>query len=278
MNGLTGFDVAGWQPLSLAELNARAPLLDRQENKYMLTSAILAESVQPLRRQFDRLTINGTAAFTYETTYFDTNDLLTYRQHAQGRRRRLKIRSRRYVHGDSYFFEVKLKGRRGRTIKERMPYRGPSHGRIGIDAHDFVRRCVRDSYGEEFVDGLAPTLAMRYRRITLVGKDTVERVTIDFDLEFAIPGGEVVAAPHGLLIVEVKSENGRGAADRILHRAGCRPARCSKYCIGLNLVRPGLQYNQFKRQLVNHFEWSPPTARSQPGRVVWPPPAAKAVA
>ena len=119
---------------------------------------------------------------------------------------------------------------------------------------------------------------MRYRRITLVGKDTAERVTIDFDLQFAIPGGEVVAAPHGLLIVEVKSDNGRGAADRILQRAGCRPARCSKYCVGLNLVRPGLQYNQFKRQLVNHFGWSGPAARSQPGSVVWPPPAPKAVA
>ena len=103
---------------------------------------------------------------------------------------------------------------------------------------------------------------MRYRRITLVGKHAPERVTIDFDLRFAAPNGTIVSAPPALSIVEVKSDDGRGRADAVFRRSGHRPERCSKYCVGLNLVRPGLRYNQFSRALVDHFGWSRPAALS----------------
>lgn len=248
----------GWDKVSLEELNRRAPLLDRAERKYLASSALIEQVMGELRHSFDVLAIDGQTVFTYDTVYYDTDCLLAYRDQVQGKRRRLKIRSRHYVESDLYFFEVKLKGARGRTIKERMPYDGSSHGAVGPDALGFVRDCVRQNYGETFAHEIGPQLTMRYRRLTLVGKGSPERVTMDFDLDFVAPdGGARAQAPPETLIVEVKSEDGRGVADRVLRAAGARGGPCSKYCIGLNLVRPGLRYNPFKPLLENHFQWTP---------------------
>lgn len=114
----------GWDRVSLAELNRRAPLLDRAERKYLASSALIDQVMGELRHSFDVLAIDGQTVFTYDTVYYDTDCLLAYRDQVQGKRRRLKIRSRHYVESDLYFFEVKLKGARGRTIKERMPAAG----------------------------------------------------------------------------------------------------------------------------------------------------------
>ncbi|MGH3860105.1 hypothetical protein, partial [Actinokineospora sp.] len=86
-----------------------------------------------------------------------------------------------------------------------MPYDGARHGTVGADALGFVQQCVRQTYGETFAHTVEPQLTMRYRRLTLVGKGSAERVTIDFDLEFVTPGGARARAPRETLIVEVKS-------------------------------------------------------------------------
>lgn len=98
---------------------------------------------------------------------------------------------------------------------------------------------------------------MSYRRLTLVGKGAPERVTVDFDLQFTAVDGTGAQTPPRVLIVEVKSPQGRGRADGYLRATGARPVQCSKYCVGLNLLRPGLPYNRFKPVLVNHFDWQP---------------------
>jgi len=101
---------------------------------------------------------------------------------------------------------------------------------------------------------------MRYQRLTLVGKGCPERRTVDFGLEFVGSGGAQAWAPPDTLIVEVKSQNGRGIGDSVLRSSGARGSTCSKYCVGLNLVRPDVRYNVFKQLLRTHFAWVP-----QPG-------------
>ncbi len=244
--------------VSLEELEMRAELLDRSEFKYLVRAPDLASMTDELARHFDALEIDGLSVFTYETTYFDTDDLLTYHQHAQGKRRRLKIRSRRYVDSGMCFFEVKLKGARGRTLKERLAYDEFRHGSIDDNALRFLDECVRHTYGEPFARPMKPALTMQYRRVTLVGRGSPERVTIDFDLNFTRPGGLTVAAPPDVCIIEVKSARGIGRADRTLREAGHRGASCSKYCVGLNLTLPELRYNRFKPVLTQHFGWTSP--------------------
>lgn len=260
--------LSGWTRVDLDEVNGRAALLNRAEHKYPTSSTVAMAALERLRDSFDVLEIGDRAVFTYETVYFDTDSLRAYRQHVQGKRRRFKIRSRLYVESDLYFFEVKLKGERGRTIKHRMPYDADRHGTVGPDAAEFARQCLEQTYGEGLGEPLAPRLSMRFHRMTLVGRGAPERVTIDYDLQFRRADGVVVCAPDDTVIVEVKSEHGRGVADRQLRRGGARPAACSKYCVGLNLVRTDLAYNRFKPVLVRHFAW--------PGAAVGSPQASQA--
>ena len=143
-------------------------------------------------------------------------------------------------------------------IKQRMPYDATRHGQDTLDdvSTAFVRHCVEDTYGAQFAEHLTAQLTIRHRRLTLVGKGGPERFTVDFDLEFAGPCGADVWAPPETLVVEVKSPDGRGIGDRALRAAGARRAACSKYCVGLNLIRPGLRYNVFKHLLETHFGWA----------------------
>lgn len=244
---------AGMRPVTLAELDARAALLDRQETKYVAPVARLDGVLATMAEEFDVLTIDGLRAFTYDTVYFDTDDLAAYHHHAQGRRRRMKVRSRCYLDSGLTYFEVKTKGTRGRTVKKRMRYDQDLHGTMSVEAWAFLRGCIDRAGGS---GGRLPTeaaLAMRFRRHTLVGRGRPERVTIDEALTFATGDGATVAAPPETLIVEVKSPDGRGRTDELFRQAGIRGERCSKYCIGLNLVRDDLPGNAFRRSLTRHF-------------------------
>jgi hypothetical protein len=78
---------------------------------------------------------------------------------------------------------------------------------------------------------MAATLRGRHTRVTLVGDG--ERCTLDFALAYV--GGGALAP--GLVIVESKSQRGRGSADRALLALGSRPMPCSKYCLGIALQR-----------------------------------------
>lgn len=172
------------RPVSLEELNHRAALLQRDENKYVGTIDHVTEIVGGLSGTFDVLTIDGHRSFGYETVYFDTRHRRLFDQHAQGRRRRMKVRSRLYLDSGLCFFEVKLKGRRGRTIKHRLAYDAARHGRLDGEAVGFLRHAVAETYRDVPPPRLGPSLAMRYRRVTLVSKTSPERLTIDFDLSY----------------------------------------------------------------------------------------------
>lgn len=259
MNVASTLDLGEWPTVTLAEVTERAALLVRAEQKYTTTTAVVAEVLTQLHDAYDLLAMDGQTSFVYETVYYDTDTLRAFRDHAQGKRQRVKIRSRRYVESDVYFFEVKLKDGRARTIKKRIPYDAERHGTVCAEALEFARCCVRDVYGYELPGVLRPQLAMRFRRTTLVGRGAPERVTIDSGLEFARHGDPVArrfTAPAQTVIVETKSDRVRGDIHAGLRRAGTRPGACSKYCIGLNLVRDDLPYNRFKPVLARYFAWS----------------------
>lgn len=248
-------DLSRFGGLSLDELDRRASLLDRMENKYLIRSGQFGAVLRDLPGAFDVLVIGGRAVFTYETIYFDTADFQAYHEHLQGKRRRFKIRTRRYVDSELVYLEVKLKGARGRTVKKRMRCSLDDHGRVSSEGTRFVRKTFESVYGERFEAPYFPRLGMLYRRLTLVGTAAPERVTVDFGFQFAGAGGARAVAPEDVVIVEVKSERGRGVADQVMRDHQVRGGSCSKYCVGLNLIRPNLRHNQFKRTLETHFEW-----------------------
>src|SRR5215212_6385151 len=193
--------------ISLDELNERAALHTRFDNKYFLSWPVFVAFAEALRKTHVMLSINGQRAFSYDTQYFDTPDLTSYWSNVQGRRKRFKCRSRRYVDSGLCFFELKLKGNRGETIKHKMAYGETEWGEITPCAANFLRAHLCDDYGLLLTQPLKPTLRTRYHRATLTTQAFTERVTCDFNLEFA-NGGECAGlmAPNYLL-VETKTEH-----------------------------------------------------------------------
>jgi hypothetical protein len=114
--------VAGLPAASLAEVIERSALQARVDHKYLVPLERFAELAARLPDTYAVLEIDQLRGLAYESVYFDTPDLLTYRQHLQGRRHRYKVRTRAYLDSGVCMFEVKLKGRREQTIKARLPY------------------------------------------------------------------------------------------------------------------------------------------------------------
>ena len=244
-------------PIDLPSVNGKAAMLERLDNKYVVDAAVLQAAVPQLARAFDILEIDGRRAFTYETCYFDDPSLRSYFDHHQGRRRRAKVRMRRYIEAGLCFVEVKLKDKRGSTVKKRMPCDIENFGMLDEAALDHVREFYRELYDSEFPYALARSLDMRYVRMTLAAKEGGERMTIDNDLCFHADG-RTRALGDDLFIIETKSFNGNGIADRILRQLHRHPTKhCSKYCAGIALTREGMKHNKFRPVLEKFRRLSP---------------------
>jgi hypothetical protein len=233
--------------IGLEELNASAALQDRMDVKYVVTLAQLDALLEQVAPRCRALEIDGRRAFAYRTTYYDTSDLLTFREHVQRRRRRFKCRKRRYVDSGRAVFEVKLKAVRGRTVKHAMPCT-PADDLAAAEAA-FLRLQLREAYGRELQRSLRPVLTATCLRSTIVAPALGQRLTCDVGLDFG--GGRLA---DGLAIVESKSSCGRAAFDRLLVGLGARPVTgCSKYLLGMALTRDGVRDNDVRPLLRRYF-------------------------
>jgi hypothetical protein len=247
-----------FDPIGLEEVSATAALDDRIDVKYIVSTAELSELARRLLPTHRVLEIDGRLAFNYRSTYFDTADLVTYREHVQGRRRRFKVRAREYVDSGLRLFEVKLKQGWGRTVKHRTELGAGPLDQLDGPQLEFLRDRLRDAYARELGADLAPALSMSFTRITLVYPERCERLTCDLDLRFAAPGGAGGALAPGTAIVESKSRSGAATADRELRALGVRPiAGCSKYCVGVGLTYPRVKRNLSLPLLRRHFHTGP---------------------
>ncbi len=232
-------------PISLAALNEKAEMLSRIDNKYVIPKASLVKVIPMLSAHFDVLEIQEQRTFSYDTRYFDDPQRSAYFEHHQGLRKGFKVRVRRYLDAGLCYLEVKVKGGRGMTEKYRQPYDPAQLDALTPDARYFAATTYHDQYHKPFGYDLRPSLDVRYLRITLVAKAGGERMTIDTDLRFSNDRGSI-SLGTGVLIVETKSANGRGIADRHLRTIGERPTkRCSKYCIGMAAMGEVSRYNRF---------------------------------
>ncbi len=182
--------------------------------------------------------------------YFDTCDLLTYRQHLQGRRRPYKVRARAYLDSGDGAFEVKLNGGRDKTVKARLPYPVAHRARITPHAQAFLAARLREAYGLS-APQLESVVTTTYRRTTLVDLLGDARLTCDVDLIFT-GAGRVAHGPSGHVLVETKSPDSSGA-DRALWKLGLRPVRLNKYCVAVALLHSGIRANSWHRTLRRYF-------------------------
>lgn len=243
--------VARLVPVGLEELVERAELLTRVDRKYLVPLDDVSSLVRTLPRDAQVLEIASRRLFEYESVYFDTPDLLAYHLAAHRRRRRFKVRTRTYVDSAQCWIEVKTRGARGTTIKDRVPHL--LDDRTTVDpASPFVTATLA-AHGIAGAEAMSwvPTLMTRYRRATILLPDSDSRLTVDVDLLWH--DGRRPLQLQGLAVVETKTGSTASAADRLLWAHGHRPLSISKYATGLAALRPELPATRWRRTLRRHL-------------------------
>jgi hypothetical protein len=223
--------LAGFPGASKELLDSRE-LLHRVDTKFAIPVAALEAVLRGLGEHYAVLRVPRGALATYRSLYFDTPDLQCFHDHRRGRRVRHKIRIRHYPDRDLTFLEVKTKKNELVTDKKRRPL---PYGTEELTADDL--EFLRGRIGG-MAEILEPQVWIGFRRATLIGLHTQERVTIDLDLD--------VAALGGLAILEVKQSPFcvRTPVMMAIAEAGHREGSVSKYIAALATSRPDLRQNR----------------------------------
>ncbi len=245
------FDLDLLRPVTLEHLLGEAALQTRIDRKYVLADEELAGVLTSLPGGVRVLEIDGRRRFAYRSTYFDTPALDAFHAAGRGRRRRFKVRTRVYRHSGETWLEVKTRGPRGTTVKDRMPYDLADAGRLTADGRDFVATTLAGHRVADVDTGaLVPSLHTSYDRLTLLLTGAgVSRATIDSGLSWRRPGSPLSVSVPDTLIVETKGGSSPSQLDRTLWRAGRRPSRVSKYGAGLATLDDGLPDLKWQRVL-----------------------------
>jgi hypothetical protein len=234
-------------PVSLETTDAAFSLQTRVDRKYIIDAEQLRTAVEPLVETLAVLEIDRRRSFRYRSIYFDTPQRESYLGTARRRRRRYKVRTRTYLDTGRTMLEVKVRGRRGTTVKTRIAHSDPVADHLGRQDRAFVDEAT-GHHG--LGDRLAPVLATTYRRTTLIETTAPARVTIDDSVHFCDRTGH--GELPGRLIVETKSSGPAGPIDRALWAVGVRPTPISKFGTGLAALHPELPSNKWHRTINGH--------------------------
>ena len=222
-------------PVSLRELDERAALLRRVDNKYAVKRDTFLELADGLKQDHDVLEIDGRREFAYRTSYFDTADLRCFTDHIEGHVPRFKARTRLYQDSNQCVFEVKLKNGDGETDKRQIDHPAQDSERLT----DAARRCLDEALehvGLDVPGELERRLHTAFHRITLGARRGSERLTCDLNVRLSNPDQRTVELRSDLVLVETKTEHGDSPADRELRGRGIEPVSFSKYRVGTSLV------------------------------------------
>lgn len=228
--------------VALDELDAFA-LLNRVDTKFVLTEAQAAHVFARVGNRYRVLEVNGLRSGHYRTLYFDTPSLDMYRAHHNGVRDRFKVRQRAYVDSGTTFFEIKRKTNRERTVKQRIVI--PAlNSRIAGSMGDFLR--THTPYDPEL---LHPGVSNEFLRVSLVGVDDIERLTLDLCLTVALDGARL--SLPGLVVAEVKQPKFSTNSPFVQQVRALRiePMAFSKYCHAIAALRSDARRNRFKERM-----------------------------
>lgn len=232
-----------FDPITLQEMD-RVKLMNRVETKFLFALEQLEDILEELKKDYQVVKIEGNMLPAYRSLYFDDNDLFFYKEHHRGRNSRFKVRYRTYVDSNLSFLEVKHKYK-GRTNKKRIKVDDIAFD-MPVDHRNFLKQLQVAKLD------LIPVMMNTYNRITLVAKHSIERLTLDVNLNFEF--NEVKREMNKIVIAELKQE--RVSRDspfyKLVRKKGMRPYRISKYCMGLIELYglESLKYNRFKKKIL----------------------------
>ncbi len=215
--------ISGFQQIDFLSLRSQLLYTGRVDTKYILHYQDWVDVIGSLKDAYCVVLHHGKMSQTYSTVYYDSPELRFYMAHHNGRGNRMKMRTRTYSDGLS-FFEVKQKTNKGLTIKER--HTEPT---------------------DQF-SGLLPQLEIVYDRVTMYDKKFEEKLTFDFNLRFRNDTSEV--GFDSIVIAESKKMK---YTDSVfvneIKRKKINSNSVSKYCLGMASLNTNLKQNNFKAVL-----------------------------
>lgn len=208
---------------STTQIDSRG-LLRRAETKFLTKPERIAPLLDSLASHYAIIAVGSDGLARYTSRYFDTVDLRCFHDHRRGRRVRYKLRLRSYADRALAFLEVKARRNELYTEKTRVAV---PFGTTELDATMvgfFERACG--------LTAPKPSVDIDYRRITLIGLDVDERVTVDLGISV---NGDSSGALGGVAIVEVKRPALAIASPIIaaLRASSIRSSSCSKYLVAV---------------------------------------------
>jgi hypothetical protein len=224
-------------PIATPELIAARELHRRVDTKLMLPVRQLERVFGALGDDYAVLLAGNHPLASYRTLYFDTPALHCFHDHRRGRFPRHKIRIRHYTDRHLSYLEVKRKKKPGDMEKRRRQLEYLAT-RLSAEDQRFI-----DETSPFNGAALVPVLWTDFRRITLIGLHTAERVTLDFGLRFRTAEEESSrsispTAPADIVIAEIKQAHAqpRSPIFRLLRGQQALRVNVSKYCTAAALL------------------------------------------
>ena len=235
--------IRAFNPIHLEQMD-RVKLMNRVDTKFAFDLTILSDILPELVENYAILEINSVRTPSYQSQYFDDQNLTFYKDHHNGRTNRFKVRIRKYIESNLLFLEIKHKFK-GRTIKKRIEVDD-----FKVNLTSEMNAFINDNKAAK--SALMPILENAFHRITLVNKTKNERLTLDFDLSFKREN--TTKEFKNLVIAELKQEK----IDRTspffvaMKNRIIRPYRLSKYCLGAMALyeKEKIKINRFKRKYI----------------------------
>lgn len=235
IHGLEGFATA------TEDMIESSALIKRVDSKYIIPVGKLPFILDAFKKHYAVMTADTCYVVHYQNLYYDTPARRCYHDHRRGRFTRYKVRVRNYVERGLSFLELKTKTNQRITTKRRLE-KTFLDSNLDSKSIDFIRES-----GVFVEDELVPGIWTDFERISLVGLTSIERVTIDLNLQVRNATGERKHQLGGAAILEVKQPKlfERSPAMLTLRSVGIRKRSVSKYCIGMMLIDKNLRGNRF---------------------------------
>lgn len=215
----------------------------RIDTKYIFRYDLLSEFLNKVKDNLLILEIEKKRQFNYENLYYDDDTYQFYQKHHSGFSNRSKVRVRKYSDNGPYFFEIKSKTNKGKTIKERIQV-------LDFDTHQTAETVglLKQQLGCSFNE-LSKKINVSYKRVTLTNLELTEKYTIDFGMKTS--NSTASFEFDNLVIVEVKQikYSGQSPFIRAMKEMKIGPTRFSKYCSSVILLEQSIKHNRFKPTL-----------------------------
>jgi hypothetical protein len=235
--------VSALPPVSLLEMG-KVRLMNRTDLKFLVPEKTIPLLLESLADKYCIQEVDGKRVAEYETHYLDTEDLIFFHTHVNGKLNRFKWRVRTYLDSDLTFLEMKFKSNKGRTEKKRIPY----NALIGL-IDPSVSAFIAQNSGISS-ENLSPVLQNKFNRITLVNIGKTERLTIDLNITYRNSVNGVQVSLNNLAIIELKQDKTvKSTASEIFNGMRIKQTGVSKYCLGMALTSPLVKGNIYKQKI-----------------------------